>query len=126
MTDRREIVRDSRLFTRGCVDGRSRHGRYLSRCRAELLRHVGADASPVMLALVDRVAMVRLRLALLDERAAAGQALSATEERSYVALSGSLARLLARLGPPAAAPAPSLVKMLCDAADAANAAARAA
>lgn len=99
-----EITRHSRLFSRGPIDGRSRSGRYLARCRAELRRHLGSEPSPVQLALTERIAMLQLRLMMLDERVATGAALSATEEKSYASLNSALARMMRELGIKAAAP----------------------
>lgn len=92
------------MFTRGPVDGRSRSGRYLGRCRQELLRHLGDDPSPVQRALVERIARMQLQLSLLDERAATGAELSAAEHRAYVSLTSATIRAMRALGLKGAAP----------------------
>jgi hypothetical protein len=121
---RREITRHSRLFTHGPIDGRSRSGRYLARCREELHRHLGDNPSPVQQALVERIAMIQLRLMLLDEKAASGASLTGSEERAYTSLSSALARMVRSLGMKAAAARPpSLAEYMAARAGAKDAAA---
>jgi hypothetical protein len=93
-----ELTRHSRLFARGPVDGRSTEGRYLQRVRLELARQFGGNPSPIQNAMIERIAALRLRLIVLDEKAARGDVLSFEEERAYVSLSSSIVRALRELG----------------------------
>lgn len=106
-----QVMRNSRLFTRGPIDGRSREGRYLGRIRQELVRHLGGNPSPVERQIIDRVAMLQLKLAQLDEKATSG-GLSEFELRAYTSLSSGLHRSLRALGIKGApAKAPTLAEI---------------
>jgi hypothetical protein len=100
----------SRLLARGCVDGRSREGRYLAACRAELVPHVGGNPSATQRVTIDRVAWLRLHVMLLDEKVAGGKALTEHDRRTYCAFSNSLVRAMRELGmaPAAARPLDAL------------------
>ena len=91
----------SRLLARGsaAIDGRSRAGRYLAALRRELAQHLGGKdgLSVAERLLVDRIAMVALRLALFDEKAIAGQ-LTDHDGREISALLNSFRLLLRQVG----------------------------
>lgn len=103
----------SRLLTHGCVDGRSREGRYLRACRAELAAHVGGEPSRAQAVLIDRIAWLRLHVVLFDEKIAAGETLSLHDGRMYMSFSNGIVRAMRELGlQPAAAKPPSLADYL--------------
>jgi hypothetical protein len=93
----RTITPHSRLLRRGSIDGRSREGRFLAACRAELAAHVGAPTRAEAV-LIDRVAWLRLHLALIDERAVGGNPMSAHDQRAYLAFSNAVVRAMRQLG----------------------------
>jgi hypothetical protein len=94
----RKIGPHSRLLRRGSIDGRSREGRFLAACRAELAAHVGGAPSKAEAVLIDRVAWLRLHLVLIDERAAGGNPMSAHDQRAYLAFSNAVVRAMRQLG----------------------------
>jgi hypothetical protein len=67
---------NSRVFNRGVlgdsVDARSREGRFLRKCEAELLAQIGGYPTFAQKMLIRRAARAMLRLELLDEKAARG------------------------------------------------------
>jgi hypothetical protein len=78
-----------------------------------LRRHLGDNPSPVQLAIIERVAMLQLRLVLLDKKAADGVVLTPSEEGSYASLNSALVRAMRALGLKAAAPRqPSLAEAI--------------
>ena len=94
----------SRLLERGCIDGRSRNGRFLAAARHELSGHLGSELSPIQRMLVERCAWLMLHVALFDERVAeTGRPLSDRDRRSYLAFSNSLVRTSRQLGLPPSA-----------------------
>jgi hypothetical protein len=118
----RRIGPHSRLLARGSVDGRSREGRFLAAARAELAAHVGGAPSKAEAVLIDRVAWLRLHLALIDERAAGGNPMTGHDQRAYLALSNAVVRAMRQLGLKGAAErAPSLAEYLATKAEGAAA-----
>jgi hypothetical protein len=108
----RPITPHSRLLARGCVDGRSREGRFLAACRYELAEHVGGSPSPAERVLIDRLAWLQLHVMLIDEKAAAGSPMSPHDQRAYLAFSNAISRGMRALGLKAAQPAaPSLAEI---------------
>jgi hypothetical protein len=117
----RRLGPHSKLLERGSLDGRSREGRFLRHCEAELAKHVGGKPSIAQRLLISRLARVALRLELFDEKIAAGT-LTDHDARVYGALHNSFRLLLREIGMRgAAARATSLAEYL-----AAKAAAKAA
>ena len=106
----RRLGPESRVFKRGplgdSVDGRSREGRFLLRCEAELTRQVGGSPSFTQKLLIRRLARAALRLELIDEQSMTGP-LSAHDGRVFSALSNTI-RLTARELGVQAAPAEKL------------------
>lgn len=110
-TKRPHITPHSRLLARGCVDGRSREGRFLAAARAELVAHVGGEPSATQRITIDRCVWLRLHLLLLDEKLAGGSLLSDHDRRSYAAFSNALVRAMRELGlKPQTAPPLSLAE----------------
>lgn len=91
------------------LDGRSRPARLMRKVRAELIAHLGGRPSTTQLMLVEQVVQLRLRMALMDEKFAITGEQTLHDSATYLAWSGSLARLLRHLGMKGPAPkAPSL------------------
>ena len=90
------------------MSGRSRNGRFLAAAREELTAHLGGDPlTAAQRILVERVAWLRLHVALFDEKVAnRGGPMSDCDRASYLAFSNSLVRATRELGlePPAAKP----------------------
>jgi hypothetical protein len=107
----RRIGPHSRLFARGssAIDGRSREGRYLAAVRAQLVAHLGGSPSAPQRMIVDRLAVVALRLALFDEKIIAGS-LTDNDARTYGALHNSFRLLIREIGLKAADARPSLAE----------------
>ena len=91
----------SRVIKRGVlgdqIDARSKEGRFLRVCEAELLAQIGADGAQPTFAqsmLVRRAARAMLRLELLDEKAAKGN-WSEHDSRLFSGLNNTV-RLLMR------------------------------
>jgi hypothetical protein len=101
----------SRFLSRGSLDRRSREGRFLAACRAELAAHLGGTPSTTQKVLIERCAWLRLYLALLDEeRIAKGAGL--TDHDQYLAYSNALVRAMRELGVKGVAEKPSLAAHL--------------
>jgi hypothetical protein len=85
-------------------DGRSRQGRLLRQMRHALFRHLGGEErlTPPQRMLVERAAMLQLRVAALDEKILDGT-FSEYDAKTYLAFSNSLTRTLNALGAPAPA-----------------------
>ena len=90
----------SKLLARGCVSGRTRNGRFLAAAREELTQHLGGGPlSAAQRILVERVAWLRLHVALFDEKVAnRGQPMTGKDRASYLAFSNSLVRATRELG----------------------------
>jgi len=98
MLKRPHLTPHSRLLARGCVDGRSREGRFLAAARAELAEHVGGSPSRAEQVLIDRIAWLRLHVMLIDERASGGVPMSGHDQRAYLAFSNAISRETRKLG----------------------------
>src|SRR5882762_8931998 len=94
----RPLTPHSRLLARGCVDGRSRAGRFLAAARAEMAAHIGGEPSAAQRVLIDRCAWLRLHVMLLDEKVAGGKPLTPHDQRAYLAFSNSLVRAMREFG----------------------------
>jgi hypothetical protein len=110
----RKMTPRSRLLNRGCVDGRTREGKFLAAIRAELTEQVGGNPTPSERAIIDRVSWLRLHLTLLDEKVGAGGILSDHDVRHYLSYSNAVVRAMARLGAKGNAepPGPRLADLL--------------
>jgi hypothetical protein len=90
-------------------DGRTVLGRRLRQLRRELSAHCGGNPGPQQRAFIAEVLRLETILAGFDARRARGEPV---DEGLVVSATGLKARLLRRLGPPAASPAPSLMEKL--------------
>jgi|SRR5580704_13034813 hypothetical protein len=107
----------SKLLARGCVSGRTRNGRFLAAAREELIHHLGGSPlSAAQRILVERVAWLRLHVALFDEKVAnRGEPMTGKDRASYLAFSNSLVRATRELGlQPVAKPQKSLAEHLAE------------
>ena len=82
------------------IDGRSSDGRFLRRVRAELTEYVGGSPNAVQRTLIERIAMLRLRICAMEAKTPAGGEMGDLQTRTHLAWVGSLARLQRELGPP--------------------------
>lgn len=80
-------------------DGRTREARLLKQMRGGLVAHLGGEErlTAPQRALVERAAMLQLRLATLDAKILNNE-FTEHDSRAYLAWSNSLTRLLAQLG----------------------------
>ncbi len=66
----------SRMFSRGSlgsdIDGRSREGKFIRKCEAELAQHIGGEPNFAQRLLIRRAARAMLRLELLDSKMGSG------------------------------------------------------
>ena len=87
-------------------DGRSKESRLLQQMRRELTAHLGGKLTAPQTALVERAAMLQLRIAVLDRKIIDGT-FSEYDSKTYLAFSNSLTRTLAVLGLKAAKLSPT-------------------
>jgi hypothetical protein len=79
------------------IDGRSKEGRFLRRCEAELTAHVGGSPSFAQTLLIRRAARAMLRLELLDAKMASGS-WTDHDARTFGGLNNALRLALRELG----------------------------
>lgn len=102
----RKPAPSSRLGRRA-GDGRSREARYIKAVKRQLSEQVGGNPTAIQAALIDRIAWLRLRLQLAEERMLADP--DGPVEPQYLPMHGALTRALRQLGLKAGeAPVPSL------------------
>jgi hypothetical protein len=88
------------------LDQRTREAKLLREATADLTAHVGGKPSAVQRRLIERAAMLALRLALMDAKEPHG-GLSERDAREYLCWNNAYVRTLAALGGPTATLAPS-------------------
>lgn len=94
------------------LDGRRREARLMQEARAELVQHLGGSPSAVQRRLIDRAAILALRLAMMDAKAPDGN-LTERDAREYLCWNNAYVRTLGQLGLKAAPPpAPTLAEHL--------------
>jgi hypothetical protein len=103
----------SRILTNGAgegFDGRSREGKFVRRCEAELLSQIGREPTFGERLLVRRIARLSLQCELFDRKLASGADWTAHDSRSYSGVQGAIRHALRDLGlkPTPKAKAPSL------------------
>jgi hypothetical protein len=106
----------SRRFTLAKADGRTREAALMRRVREDLIAHVGGKPNTVQSMLIDRSAVLALRLAKLDDKIVNETGPLTLHDTNFViAWQNALTRCLVALGVnPAAAPHPSLEGVLAD------------
>ena len=111
----RGIGPHSRRHRLGNIDRRTFEAKLFDEFRAELVAHVGGSPNVVQGAIIERACWLRLRCAMLDAKLAEGS-FTDHDSRTYLAWTGALSRLLARLGlQSSAAKAPSLAEVMAEA-----------
>lgn len=80
------------------LDGRTREAALMRRVRAELTAHCGGNPNAVQRALIERAAILSLRVAQLDAKIVAGEALTLHDSNFALAWNNALRRTLAALG----------------------------
>jgi hypothetical protein len=83
------------------LDGRRREAKLMAETRAELIEHIGGSPNAVQRRLIERAAVLALRLAIMDARAPDG-GMSEKDSKEYVCWSNAYVRTLRELGPHAA------------------------
>jgi hypothetical protein len=88
-------------------DMRSKKGRLLKQVRTGLIAHLGGEEklSAPQRALIERIAMLSLRCALLDQKVVDGT-FTEYDAKTYLAFTNSLTRTMTALGLERAAPRP--------------------
>ena len=86
------------------IDGRSREGKFLRKCEAELVAQIGGEPSFAQRLLARRIARVMLKLELFDAKMAR-DSWTDHDARTYGGLSNSLRLMLRELGLKAASTA---------------------
>jgi hypothetical protein len=115
-TKNRKLRPTTRRLHLGRMDGRTHEAKLFTQFKAELTAHVGGNPSVAQAAIIERCAWLRLRLALFDEKLAAG-VFSDHDSAHYLAWANALSRLLERLGMQPAAPAvpqPMTFEQVCE------------
>jgi hypothetical protein len=80
------------------VDENSPEGQMLRRVREALFEHVGGRPNLVQQMLIDRAAMLMLRLALFDQKIVDNQPLAHTSDQYLMSWQNALTRTLIALG----------------------------
>jgi hypothetical protein len=80
------------------LDRRTRQAAFLQGMRDQLLEHVGPDATILQRVLVDRAALLSLRLAQCDARILADQPMTVLDNNQIIAWQNALTRCLNALG----------------------------
>jgi hypothetical protein len=104
----------SRPFALAKLDGRTREASLMRRVRAELTAHCGGSPSATQRALIERAVILSLRVAQIDAKILAGEALTLHDSNFALAWNNSLRRTLVALGQPAAQKAPTLADYLAN------------
>jgi hypothetical protein len=104
----------SRPVTLAKLDGRTKEAALMRRVRAELTAHCGSP-SATQRALIERAVILSLRVAQIDAKILAGEALTLHDSNFALAWNNALRRTLIALGQPAAAKAPTLAEAMAEA-----------
>lgn len=81
------------------LDKRTKAARHIAAVKAALVQHVGGHPSVTQAALIDRAAVLSLRLALMDAQTGPDGAMSEKNAREYLCWSNAYTRLMGQLGP---------------------------
>jgi len=101
-TNARTIGPHSRRIALGMIDGRRREAKLMRDVRDELVQHCGGKPSIVQRRLIDRAAVLALRLALMDAESPTGS-MSERNAREYLCWHSAYVRTLKAI---TTAPAP--------------------
>jgi len=80
------------------IDGRRAEARRMKEIREGLIAHLGGTPSIAENMLIQRIAMLMLRMELMDARALKNGDMSERDGRQYLAWNGAVARMLRQLG----------------------------
>src|SRR5690348_12631730 len=80
------------------IDYRTSEGQLLTQVRQELTQHIGGKPTAPQRILIDRAAMLVLRITLMDKHEAQTGYMSEKNAREYLCWTESLSRLLVKLG----------------------------
>jgi len=97
LTKTRRIGAYSRPTALAKLDGRTREAALLRTTREALVAHVGGQPSAVQSVLIERAAILALRLAVMDAKAPGG-ALTERDAREYLCWHNAYVRTLRELG----------------------------
>ncbi len=81
------------------LDRRSHEARLIRAFREELTAHVGGKPTATQRVLIDRAAVLQLRLALMDRASLTTPGMTEKNGREYVCWTNALTRVLTALGP---------------------------
>jgi len=110
----------SRILTNGAgegFDGRSREGKFVRRCEAELLAQLDHEPSFGERLLVRRISRLMLQAEMLDRKLASGEGFTPHDGRTYGGIQGAIRTAIKDLGmrpAPKAANALSLADILAE------------
>ncbi len=104
----------SRRLALGKIDGRRREAKLMREIVEELTQHVGGRPSAVQRRLIERAAVLHLRLILMDEQMVPTGGMSEKNAREYLCWHNGYVRTLRQLGLQGAdrARGPSLAEIL--------------
>ena len=88
----------SRRIGLGDIDGRLREARLMREITEELTAHCGGDPSAVQRRLIQRAAILHLRLALMDEQTEPDGTMTEKHAREYLCWNNAYVRTLRTLG----------------------------
>lgn len=94
----KQIGPHSRPSKLAVIDGRRAEAKRMKQLRAELETHIGETVSTTQKMLIDRVAMLTLRMELMDARALKSGDMTERSAREYLGWNNSVARMLKTLG----------------------------
>jgi hypothetical protein len=118
----RRLSPHSRPSRIAVLDRRSCEWRRLQEIKQGLLdQHLGGQANPVQVALIERAATLTLHIETFDKRAFAAGGLDEKSSRVYLSYTNSLSRLLRQLGIKGQEPPPQSLAEYFSAADGAEA-----
>jgi hypothetical protein len=80
------------------IDGRSAEARRMKAIRQELVAHLGNSASTTQRMMIDRIAMLTLRVELMDRKALKLGGQTDHDSRQYLAWANSISKMLRHLG----------------------------
>jgi hypothetical protein len=94
----RTISANSRPTTLLKLDQRTKGAALIKRIRDDLCAHVGGQPSVAQRMIIDRLAVVTLRLSLFDQKLASDQPVTDHDSRVYASLHNSYRLLIRELG----------------------------
>ena len=108
----RRVGAHSRRIALGDIDGRLREARLMREITEELTAHCGGHPSAVQRRLIQRAAILHLRLALMDEQIEPDGSITEKHAREYLCWNNAYVRTLRTLGLKGVSSAPSLADYL--------------